>query len=387
VRIGYYISGAGHAALILWIFFGGVFNTPPRSFEVTEVSVISGAEFEALMAGVQTPEVVTDVAMPAPELPAEVAQPPESQPDPTPPPAEPQVTEAPPPDAVPQQPDPLPQQAEAEVSDQAPVIAPPPQEEVVLAPRVSDRPVPRPAERVAPEPVAAPEPDRQVADSVTEEVVPDQAAEVVREQTEGGAPEEATTRIVTEAMEQPSAAPTTSVRPRTRPARPTPVAETPREPAPQQPQQPAQQPQQTQPQPQPDRTADAVNDALRQALEGGAASPAAGGQSGPPMTSGERDALRVAVQQCWNVGSLSSEALRTTVVVAVSMSEDGRPLQDTLRMLSFDGGSAEAARQAFESARRAIIRCGANGFSLPRDKYEQWRNIEMTFNPENMRIR
>ena len=105
------------------------------------------------------------------------------------------------------------------------------------------------------------------------------------------------------------------------------------------------------------------------------------------MTSGERDALRVAVQQCWNVGSLSSEALRTTVVVAVSLTEDGRPMGDTLRMLSYDGGTAESARQAFETARRAIIRCGANGFSLPPDKDAQWRDIEMTFNPENMRIR
>jgi hypothetical protein len=381
VRTGYIISGAGHIALILWIFFGDVFDTPPQSFEVTEVSVISGAEFEAMMAGVQTPEVTTDVAMPAPELPAEQAPPVDSQPDPTPPPPAPQVTEAPAADPVPQQPEPLPQQVEAEVSDEAPLIAPPPQEEVVLAPRVSDRPVPRPAERVAPQPVEAPAPDTQVSDAVTEEVVIDDTAEVVREETEGGAPEEATTRIVTEAMEEASAAPTTSVRPRTRPARPepAPVAEAPPAPAPERPQQPAER--------QPDRTADAVNDALRQALEGGAASPAAGGQSGPPMTSGERDALRVAVQQCWNVGSLSSEALRTTVVVAVSMTEDGRPMAESLRMLGFDGGSAEAARQAFESARRAIIRCGANGFSLPRDKYEQWRNIEMTFNPENMRIR
>ena len=272
MRIGYYISGAGHIGLILWMFFGEMFNTPPQSFEVT-----------------------TDVAMPAPALPAEVVPPAESRPDPTPPtPPEPQVTEAPQSDPVPQQPDPLPQRAEAEVSDEAPVIAPPPQEEVVLSPNISDRPVPRPSERVAPEPVAAPEPDTQVSDSVTEEVVSDEEAEVVREETEGGAPEEATTRIVTEAMEEPSAAPTTSIRPRTRPARPepAPVAETPQEPAPQQ-------QAQEQPAPQSDSTADAVADALRQALEGGAASPAAGGQSGPPMTSGERDALRVA---CNNAG-------------------------------------------------------------------------------------
>ncbi len=380
MRIGYYISGAGHIALILFVLFGGIFKSSPEPFEVTEVSVISGAEFEAMMAAVQPPEATTDVAMPTPPATQEAPPPAESRPDPTPPqPVEPQVTEAPPPDPVPQPAEALPPQP-AEVTDAAPVLAPPPQEQVVLAPDNSSRPVPRPAERVAPEPVAAPEPDTRVADTVTEEVVPDEAAETPREEAEAGAPEEATTQIVTEATEPPSAAPTTSVRPRTRPARPEPVAEAPREqPA------PPQQPQPAQPQP---STSDAVNDALRQALEGaGSATPTPAGQSGPPMTSGERDALRVAVQQCWNVGSLSSEALRTTVVVAVSMSEDGRPMNETLRMLSYDGGSEAAARQAFESARRAIIRCGANGFNLPRDKYAQWREIEMTFNPENMRIR
>ena len=73
----------------------------------------------------------------------------------------------------------------------------------------------------------------------------------------------------------------------------------------------------------------------------------------PPMTQGERDALRVAVQQCWNVGSLSSEALRTTVVVSVEMSQDGRPDSGSIRMVSSSGGG-EAAKQAFEAARRAI---------------------------------
>ena len=34
------------------------------------------------------------------------------------------------------------------------------------------------------------------------------------------------------------------------------------------------------------------------------ARPAQSTASGPPMTSGERDALRASIQQCWNVGSL-----------------------------------------------------------------------------------
>ena len=105
------------------------------------------------------------------------------------------------------------------------------------------------------------------------------------------------------------------------------------------------------------------------------------------MSAGEKDALRVAVSGCWNVGSLSSEALGTTVIVSVAMSQDARPSIPSIRMLSFSGGSEAAAGQAFEAARRAIIRCGARGYDLPPEKYDHWRDIEMTFNPERMRIK
>ncbi|MEO0541510.1 MAG: hypothetical protein AAFZ80_11690 [Cyanobacteria bacterium P01_A01_bin.105] len=91
--------------------------------------------------------------------------------------------------------------------------------------------------------------------------------------------------------------------------------------------------------------------------------------------------------QCWNVGSLSTDALSTIVTVGFDMNTDGTPVTGSLAMVSSSGGNAQAAQQAFEAARRAIIRCGARGFDLPREKYEQWRQIEMTFNPEQMRIR
>ncbi len=69
------------------------------------------------------------------------------------------------------------------------------------------------------------------------------------------------------------------------------------------------------------------------------------------------------------------------------MKQDGKPDIGSIRMVSFSGGSQQAARRAFDAARRAIIRCGARGYDLPADKYAQWKEIEMTFNPENMRIR
>ena len=127
----------------------------------------------------------------------------------------------------------------------------------------------------------------------------------------------------------------------------------------------------------------AVNDALAEALA--AEQPVAAANSGPPMTDTEMHGMRVAVSRCWNVGSLSSDALRTKVIVLVAMNADGRP--GAISMQGFEGGSESSANQAFEAARRAIIRCGTEGFPLPAEKYEQWREIEMTFDPSEMRIR
>ena len=100
-----------------------------------------------------------------------------------------------------------------------------------------------------------------------------------------------------------------------------------------------------------------------------------------------RDALWISVQQCWNTGALSSEALRVTVTIHVPMNADGTPESDRIRMLSHEGGSEAAAQQAYEAARRAVLRCGARGFDLPAERYDLWREVEMVFNPENMRIR
>ena len=95
----------------------------------------------------------------------------------------------------------------------------------------------------------------------------------------------------------------------------------------------------------------------------------------------------MAVERCWNVGSLSTEALQVTVIVGVTFSLDGRPENGSIQMVSAEGGSDAAARQAYEAGRRAIIRCGASGYDLPVEKYGEWRNTEFVFNPEKMRIK
>ncbi len=362
MNTGQIISGAGHLGLIFWALLGGLFSPEPLPVETTDVSMISGEEFAALMAAEQSPDAVAIIETPEPPRIEDAAPDLASTADDTPDLSQPDTTQETPPDDAPDVSRITPPDV-AEVSDEAPQLTPPNEEVAVMVPEISERPRERPTNRVAPIPVAPSEPDVRIDDVAQPEVAPDEAAETPQDVTEETAQEEANTRIVTEAdsLEPPSS----SLRPRSRPTRrPEPVEE----------------PQETQTASDtPDST---VNAALQEALATPTSAP-----GGPPMTRGEKDAMRLAVQRCWNVGALSSEALNTTVVVAVSMTKDGKPISGSIQQLSASGGSGAATKQAYEAARRAIIRCGATGYDLPRDKYDRWRNIEITFNPEKMRIK
>ncbi len=363
------ISGVAHLGLIGAALFGGVLRDAPPPVNVRDVSVVTSAQFAALMAAQQPPLTAPapaalaapDTTPDTPEAPAIAAAPEIDQQSPDTA-AAPDTETAP--DALPE---PLPPQPEAPLVDATPQPAMPDAEVALLATPGSISPEQRPAPRVAPQPVAPPPPD-VIPDEVTRpDVAPDRGAETPQPRQDATAPEAASDRIVTEANEGTELAPRASIRPPSR--RPRPPATRAATPTPRTPEVP--------------NTDAAVQAALAEAL--GAPAPAA--PTGPPLTSGEKNDLIFSVSKCWNVGSLSSAALATTVVVAVTMTEDGKPVVSSIRLIGSSGGSDASASQAFAAARRAIIRCGGKGYGLPVEKYGQWRDIEMTFNPERMRIR
>ena len=99
-------------------------------------------------------------------------------------------------------------------------------------------------------------------------------------------------------------------------------------------------------------------------------------ERGPPMTAGEKDGVRVAINSCWNIGSLSSAAQRVKLVMRVEMNEDGTPIGPSIQMTSYEGGDDAAAQQAFEAAKRAVVRgvrgCGGKpGYQLDPAKYQR----------------
>jgi hypothetical protein len=348
-----YISAGGHALLLGYALFGGLFDAEPLELPSMDISVISEAEFAALTAPAQPPDV--EPIAPEPVL---SAPEPETEPTPVVPEPEPMPDPRPEPPAI-VEPEPIPEPfIEPEpVPEPAPEPAPEPEAVVIpdAAPDTSLRPKPRPADRVAPEAVAAPEPDVAIDNTAQEATQPDENAEQVVEEQSETAPEEAATEIVTEAEQPAASAPTSTVRPKSRP-RETASA--------------------------PDTSA-AVNAALAEALGEPAASDET---SGPTLTAGETNALRLAVQNCWVV-DVGSQAANVTVVIGMSMDVRGKVTPGSLRLVSSTGGEGSAVETAFQSARRAVLRCQKEGYDLPDDKYEQWKEIEMTFNPKDMRIR
>lgn len=347
MRTGLYISGAGHALLILWLLFGSLigWRNDEVKLRVSDVSFISEDEFAAMTAPRGEAAAPANPPAPAPAAPVESPVPaPRPEPDPAP---------IPEPEPVPEpEPAPTPEATPQDAPRVASEVAPKPDPSAEVAPEVVDAPAPEPVPEAAP----------------VEEVIPT-------------APQEATTEIVTEAEEPDTAtaaAPVSSPRPTARPAR----LDRPKPPAPETPQDT---PVETPPTPN-TSAANAVANALSDAIAGGESErPALDVPEGPPLTRGEKEGLRLAVKQCWNLGSTSSDALRTTVVVLVDMDRTGKP--GTIRMVDWDGPSRGAADIAYQAARRAILICGRSGYDLPADKYGQWRQIEMTFNPDKMRIK
>ncbi|NRP12387.1 hypothetical protein XMM379_001450 [Aliiroseovarius sp. xm-m-379] len=365
MRIGLYISGAGHVLLILWLLFGSLigWRDDEVKLRVSDVSFISEDEFAAMTA--PRPEAAVAETPPAPAPEPEPTPEPEPEPEPEPAPAPepaPQPRPEPTPGPTPEpEPEPTPEPAPEPEPIPDPVPEPPaPEPALQDAPRVAPTPAPKPAPEaeVAPERVDAPSPREDADATPTPEVVPT-------------APQEATTEIVTEAK---TAAPTSSARPRVRPQnldKPTP-------PKPPQPEPPAPA----------SSAANAVASAVSDAIAGGERDvPQQDAPEGPPLTRGEKEGLRVAVQQCWDVGTISSDALRTTVMILVDMDRSGKPIAQSLRMVGWEGPSQAAADIAFQAARRAVLICGRNGYDLPAEKYGQWRQIELTFDPNKMRLR
>ena len=93
-------------------------------------------------------------------------------------------------------------------------------------------------------------------------------------------------------------------------------------------------------------TTDALSDALSaETIEMGKAS--AGRNPLMDLTNAELDTFRREVMQCWMIDP-GSAASRVSLVVSFDMTPEGKPISDSIFLVSFDGVDIEAVERAFQ---------------------------------------
>ncbi|MBY0461648.1 MAG: cell envelope integrity protein TolA, partial [Alphaproteobacteria bacterium] len=104
---------------------------------------------------------------------------------------------------------------------------------------------------------------------------------------------------------------------------------------------------------------------------------------GEVITATQIDAIRQKIRKCWLVPAGLKGAKDMVVDIKMEIAQDGTvtkaDIVDKSRMAEDSG-----FRTAAENARRAVLDPQCNPLPLPADKYEQWKDLEMSFNPKDM---
>ena len=96
--------------------------------------------------------------------------------------------------------------------------------------------------------------------------------------------------------------------------------------------------------------------------------------------------LRSRIYNCWSV-NVGTKAAKVTVTVGMELKPDGKIVPYSIKMKTYKGGTEDDAKIAFQAVRRAALRCQKSGFYLPKEHFENWKYVELTFDPNEMRKR
>jgi len=97
----------------------------------------------------------------------------------------------------------------------------------------------------------------------------------------------------------------------------------------------------------------------------------------------EIDLVRQQIRKCWSVPAGAKEAEDLSIEIKVAMNPDGTVRQ--ARILDQNRLQSDPFfRAAAESAKRAVLNPHCNPLKLPPEKYQQWKNMILIFDPRDM---
>ena len=322
MRSAVFASATFHAVVVAVVYFGLPKWFEPEEIEETPIIVELVDIAETTVAAPMTPVVEAPKA----EVPPAPAPQPVAAATPPPPPPAPE-----PPPPPPAEPPP----AEAAPAQQVAALEPPP----TPVARPTPPPPPAPTVQAPPKPQAKPTPPKVVA-TPKPKTKPEPPKQQVFDPTAIAA--------LLDRTRQPVAPPT-----------PTPPQVQPKQAAP------------TPPHP--------------QAAPAPVMSPTPQPARDVPLAISELDAFRAAVERCWSIPAGARDAQNLRVTLRLFLTQEGTLLRapevvDGARM---NRAGEETFRAAAESALRAVQRCAPYRM-LPAQKYDTWREIELTFDPSKV---
>jgi hypothetical protein len=377
VDIGVKISGTAHAILISIAIFGApIFSSDEENpIQISEVSLISLEEFELLTKEnmpvfqsepepeVQEPELEPEVQEPEPE--PEVQEP---EPEP-----ELEVQEPEPePELEVQEPEPEPEVQEIINESDSDLIAPIADEDNLgeLTPEFNENAAPKAAEIISDVSNEAPEEPADIGaleDTSFEKVNGADEEKLEIELNENTPAEESTTQIVTEAEEQKSdLVPSRTSKPKSRPKnlkttkeiaikpklKPKEVVEAEK-----------------------DTTAESILESLKEKKE-----PEPFLNLTPAQKESVGNIIRNKMRLCWNPPVGVENGLTNVMILGLKFDIDGKLVESPVNLTP---NSGVGSLQAFEAARRAVIRCSPYN-ELDPEIYDGWKELNLKFNPKNM---
>ena len=88
------------------------------------------------------------------------------------------------------------------------------------------------------------------------------------------------------------------------------------------------------------------------------------------------------IRQCWNVPIGLENDSSNVIIMGIKLGIDGNLEEDPINL---SPNSGVGMIQAYEAARRAVLRC--QPYKLPADAYEYWREMEIELDPSEMVVK
>ena len=376
MHVGHYISGAAHLSFLLWLVLGDIFTSKPDEISITTISIISTQQFEKEFLTDTIPQVSDEIEVLnqlEPDLAA--SNPTVSEIDEQVPAISPKIPDIP-----------KLQQDNIELPEQIQSVIPELSNEPDQPGLNQDDPSPAPlpettetqspviADRVASVPIIPQNEDAFNGDAIDSlsQVPSDQENSDFKIEEQNQSTLGAATEIITEPKKKPSGAPKKSLRPKGRPQIQTgnETKDTPSE-----------------------DLVDAVSSALSNIENEQENSESLDTVFNTSLNSAATiesigNALLKQIEPCWNV-DVGNQNAYVKVTVAFSLDKNGKIERNEIKLVASEGGEGSAARSAFTNAKKTIFKCQKkwDGFNLQDFDYEQWQQIVLTFNPDQMRNR